>query len=115
MKTAALLASLALACGTAFAAQDNNAATTRDTQTTPSGGAVVDKTKNTLHRMGDKVRGAGHRVANAVRRSNDRADNHPPGSNTDTRSMGAPGSDTADTARRARMDDAYDNYKSKQR
>ena len=115
MKIAALAAVVALTCGTAFAAQDysaerdaNNAnrsaAMSKDTHSKSAGGGIIDKTKRALHRMGDKMRSVGKRGDNSTEQA--RRD--------DTRSMGAAGSDTQDSARKRRMDDAYANWQSKQ-
>lgn len=114
MKMPTLLAALALACGSAFAAgttsdhvtthRDQSAAVSSGTHETAKGEGLVDKTKRAFHRMGDKMRAMGHR--NETQHAKDR---------DDTRAMGGPGSDTTqDAARRQRMDEAYDNYRAKQ-
>jgi hypothetical protein len=120
MKIRALLTVLALTCGAAFA-QGNSGSTSRDagasrnqstaaaadSQSKGSGEGLVAKTKRAFHNMGDKIRNAG--------RKNKDGDNQTAGrSGNDTRSMGAAGSDSSDASRRARMDDAYANSKSKQ-
>jgi hypothetical protein len=115
MKIRTLLTVVALACGTAFAAQsgtssaedaaNRNQANAASTDTQPKKGGLVDKTKNALHRMGDKIRHAMHR--------NDK--NAQTASKSDTSSMGAAGSDTQDSGRQRRMDDAYANWQKKQK
>lgn len=70
----------------------------------------MDKTKRAFHRMGDKMRDTGHRITNKTN-SKDDGDKTRYSSKNDTRSMGASGSDTSDSARRARMDEAYANSK----
>ncbi|MDB5874816.1 MAG: hypothetical protein JWQ07_4258 [Ramlibacter sp.] len=102
MKIPALVTALALACGTAFAAQTNNTAdssrynstatASADTSSKGSGEGLLAKTKRAFHKMGDKMRSVGHK------------------SGSDTRTMGASGSDNG---RRARMDEAYANYAKK--
>jgi hypothetical protein len=112
MKIAALVTAVALASGAALAAQsstDSGAATTRSStateQTQPKGGGIIEKTKRALHRMGDKMRSVG-------RKASDR-DKDAQAKDNDTRNMGAAGSDTQDSARQRRMDDAYANWQSK--
>ena len=114
MKIAALAAVVALTCGTAFAAQDYSAerdansarpaAVSKDSHSKSAGGGIVDKTKRAFHRMGDKMRSMGKRSD----KSTDQA------ARDDTRSMGAAGTDTQDSSRKRRMDDAYANWQSKQ-
>jgi hypothetical protein len=113
MKIQALAAVLALACGTAFAAQDTGStaaedATNRSQAATSSGqgSGVIDKTKNAVRRLGDKLGAA-----------TSRADRNKPqiAAKGDTRSMGAPSTDMQDGARQQRMDEAYANWKSKQK
>jgi hypothetical protein len=119
MKIRALLTVLALTCGAALA-QGNTGSTSRDagasrnqstaaaadSQSKGSGEGLVAKTKRAFHNMGDKIRNAG--------RKNKDGDQTAGRSGNDTRSMGAAGSDSSDASRRARMDDAYANSKSKQ-
>ena len=105
MKVPVLLTALALACGSGFA---NTATKDADhpkseAKTVQSGDSLGAKTKRGLHKMGDKMRAAGHKLARATH--TDKA------SRDDTRAMGAP---SEDSARRARMDDAYANYQKKQ-
>ena len=115
MKIRALVTVLALACGTAFAAQDTsstaaedaanrNQSTAASTDTQPKKGGLVDKTKNAMHRMGDKIRSAMHRKDKSTQAA----------AKSDTSSMGAASSDTQDSARQQRMDGAYASWKSKQ-
>jgi Skp family chaperone for outer membrane proteins len=116
MKIRSLVTVLALACGTAFAAQPTtsaeadaanaNQSTAASSNAQPrKGGGVVDKTKNAMRRLGDKMRHATNR--------NDKNKTQT-AARSDTRSMGAASSD-ADSARQQRMDDAYANWKSKQK
>ena len=115
MKIRALVTVLALACGTAFAAQpgseaadeaaNRNQSTAASTDAQPKKGGLVDKTKNAMHRLGDKMRNAMHR----------KDKNSQTAAKSDTRSMGAAGSETQDRDRQQRMDDAYANWKSKQK
>ena len=101
MKIPALLTALALTCGTAFAAgsgeadRGHSAAATSDTQPRADNDGIVDKTKRALRRMGDKIRSATSR-------------------DSDTRAMGASGAESDDSARRRRMDEAYENWRSQQ-
>ncbi len=71
----------------------------------------VAKTKRALHRMGDKMRHMGGKNA----RSSQRADDEYTLNRNDTRNMGAAGSDMQDSARQKRMDDAYADWKAKQK
>ena len=129
MKIAALLTVATLTCGAALAQTSSGSAATQDpmaprpAETTgvphAKPGGVVDKTKNAMHRMGDKMRHAGDRVgqhvpkAGSARDSGDHAMNNDMRSmNSDTRSMGAAGTDSG---RQGRMDDAYANWKSRQK
>jgi hypothetical protein len=115
MKIPTLLAALALACGSAFAAgntsdhattnRDQSAAVSSSTHDSAKGEGFVAKTKRAFHRMGDKLRSMGHK--NETQQAKDR---------DDTRAMGAGGSDAAkDGARQRRMDQAYADYQSKQK
>lgn len=122
MKISALVTVLALTCGAALA-QTSSSSTNRDASTTRSNSAAaasekssdegfVAKTKDALHRMGDATRNAMHRITSAGRKSTgEKTEN---ASKSDTRSMGAAGSDTQDSGRRARMDEAYSNSKKQQ-
>jgi len=116
MKIRALVTVLALACGTAFAAQygteaADEAANRDQAATTDSGkGGVVDKTKSAVRRLGDKI---GNKIGNATT-GKDKSKTRTAAKN-DTRSMGAAGTDTQDSGRQQRMDDAYANWKSKQK
>lgn len=121
MKIATLIAVAALATGSAFAAGNNSygdhsAAPSHESSAaandnTHSGGGLLDKTKRALHRMGDKIRGATHHAANSGRKSE--ADRQAQTS-SDTRSMGAAGSDAQDSGRQRRMDEAYNDWQKKQ-
>jgi hypothetical protein len=121
MKIAALLTVATLTCGAAIAqtgsgsaAQDPEAPRAAQATGVPHAkpGGVVDKTKGAMHRMGDKMRHAGDRVGKHVPKSGRTHDSNDHAMNSDTRSMGAAGSDSG---RQARMDDAYANWKSRQR
>lgn len=70
----------------------------------------MDKTKRPFRRMGDKMRDTGHRIANKTH-SKDDGEKTRCSSKNETRSMGACGSDSSDSARRAGMDEAYANSK----
>ena len=105
MKISAFLTVAALTCSAAFAAQNS---ADRDRATDKPSATAGAKTKHTLKRAGQKVREGGQRVANAGRKAVRRDDQ----ADADTQTMGAAGSDRA---RRARMDEAYDNWKSKQK
>jgi hypothetical protein len=119
MKISALITALALAGGVAVA-QANTAATHDASANDQTTAAATDTTqheglgtklKKGLHRMGQATRNAMHRVAHAGKKdkTTDTA------SANDTRSMGSYGTAPADSARQKRMDDAYDNYKAKQK
>lgn len=114
MKIPALIAVAALTCATAFA-QGYGSTTSRDTSANRSSTAVapdspsksadeglVAKTKRAFQRLGEKIRSAGNKSK----------DNDTTASKSDTRSMGAAGSDTSDSTRQSRMDQAYTNSKS---
>ncbi len=127
MKIAALLTALALASGTALAAQNSGSYNTHDTATThkapvvvkdkPAAAAkdaqpkegVVERTKDAIRHMGEKLGHATERLPG--NKSSNQAMNDP--SRSDTRSMGAAPSD--DSGRQRRMDDAYINWRAKQR
>ena len=109
MKIAALITVAALTCGTALAQgygstadrgsaanRNQSAAVAADTQ--PQGEGIMDKTKRALHRLGDKIRSAGNT-------SKDHTDKT--AEQNDTRTMGAAGADKSDSARQARIDQAY--------
>ncbi|HXE48296.1 MAG TPA: hypothetical protein VN663_07995 [Ramlibacter sp.] len=117
MKIPALVTVLALACGTAFAAQDTSSTAAEDAAnrdqaaTTDSGkGGVVDKTKDAVRHLGDKI---GNKIGNATT-SKDKSKT-PTAAKSETRSMGAAATDTQDRGRQQRMDDAYANWKSRQK
>ena len=128
MKIPALVGVVALACGTAFAAPYSGgsadadaakrhaaAAPTHTQSSGAKGGGLIDKTKRGLHRMGEKARGATHRTANAARKSTERDPINEQAAAHDARTMGAAGANAQDGARQRRMDDAYDNWKAKQK
>jgi len=120
MKIPVLLSALALVCGAAVAAPQYgsgssdraaahpSAAASSDTSSgNAKGGGLLERTKNAFHRLGDKIR-------HATRKSTDRDQTSAKGGKGDTRSMGAAGSPSQDSARQRRMDDAYANSKAKQ-
>jgi hypothetical protein len=123
MKIAALLTVVALASGSALAASNSSNYDSRDTATThkapvvvkdkpaakeaqPKEG-IVERTKGAIRRMGEKLGHATERLPG--NHANQTASD---ANSSDTRSMGA-GSD--DSGRQRRMDDAYNNWQSKQK
>jgi hypothetical protein len=117
MKIPALVAALALAGGTAFAAQT---AATADAENrnqaamsanAPKGDGIMDKTKRAFHNMGDKMRSTGSKIAKKIDKADHRDNKTEHASRSDTRTMGAPGAETPENARRSRMDEAYANSK----
>lgn len=132
MKIAVLLTAVALASGSALAASNSTTYDSRDTATThkapvvnkdrksvaakdaqPKEG-IVDKTKGAIRRMGEKLGHATERLPG--KRSSDQAMHDPSrtdASRSDTRSMGAVASDDSD--RQRRMDEAYNNWHSRQK
>lgn len=113
MKATALIAAAALAFGTAaFAAQDQSARGEENHRVDQQDhGSANQKMQNGMHRLAQKTRNAFHRMGDKMHhvasREHDRRDN-------DTRAMGGPGtghpSRDAESARKARMDDAYANW-----
>ena len=116
MKIPALIAVAALTCGTALA--QGYGSSTRPDPANPSQPAaaapaspansadegLMAKTKRAFQRLGEKMRSVGNKAK----------DTDTAASKSDTRSMGAAGSDTtADSARQSRMDQAYANSKAK--
>lgn len=112
MKIPALITVVALTCGTAFAqgygsTADRDsavnrkpaAAATSDSPSKASGEGIVAKTKRAFHRMGDKIRSVGNKSKDGDKTA----------AQNDPRSMGAAGSTSADSARQARIDEAYAN------
>jgi len=111
MKFAALITVAALTCGAAFAQgygsgtsrdsaanRDPSAAVATDKESKPAGEGIVEKTKRAFQRLGDKIRSAGSKSKDADKTA----------AQSDTRSMGAAGTDSE---RKARMDEAYANSK----
>jgi hypothetical protein len=98
MKISSLLMALALSCGVAVTAQANTSAdkspSTVASSSEAKGEGLGTKTKRAFHRMGDKLRAIGNK-------------------NKETQSMGA--GPAQDSGRRQRMDDAYANWKSRQK
>ncbi len=118
MKIPALLTVLAVACGSAFAMGNSNSGDRHaaadpnySASAQPQHEGPIAKTKRALHRMGDKMRHMGGKNA----RSSQRADDEYTLNRNDTRNMGAAGSDMQDSARQKRMDDAYADWKAKQK
>lgn len=120
MKIATIVTAVALATGGAAFAADHStydqpdtsrhAATARhddsasyDKDSKASGHGFVERTRNALHRMGQKLRGATHREHSQTAMDSNRSD---------TRSMGAAG-ESRDSARQHRMDNAYSDSQSK--
>lgn len=123
MKIPALLSALALACGAALAApqygsspsdrdaaagRNQSAAVSSDTSRDAKGGGFIERTKEAFQRLGDKIR-------NATRKSTDGDETNAKTGKGDTRSMGAAGSPSQDSARQRRMDEAYANSKKQQK
>ncbi|HSI54719.1 MAG TPA: hypothetical protein VK981_12145 [Ramlibacter sp.] len=116
MKIPALVAALALAGGAAFAQtaatadadNRNQAAMPADA---PKGDGIMDKTKRAFHNMGDKMRATGKKIAKKVDQADHRDNKTEHAARSDTRTMGAPGAETPESARRTRMDEAYANSK----
>jgi hypothetical protein len=119
MKIAALLTTLALASGAALAAQDSGGYDSHDTTTMHRSAAaatgtqhkegIVERTKSAIRRTGEKLDHAtrrlpGNRSGNQAMRDD---------SHSDTRGMGASGSE--DSARQRRVDDAYNNWRARQK
>lgn len=123
MKTSALIAAVALACGSsAFAAQSDTKteagrthSAMADKHAAPASGGVVEKTKNVFRRMGDKMRSAGNRISDKTKGASANSRVGDDAQSPDTRAMGATGPGREDQARRARMDEAYSNWQSKQK
>jgi hypothetical protein len=68
-----------------------------------AGHSFMDRTRNALHRIGQKLRGATHRDRTETAMGKDR---------NDTRAMGAAG-ESRDSGRQHRMDNAYGDYHAK--
>ncbi len=125
MRLPALLAALALAGGSAYAmGSSNSGAPHAAVDQNYSAGAQpqhegpVAKTKRALHRMGDKMRHMGAKAQRSTQREDNeyalnRNDKNAMDRN-DTRNMGAGPSDAQD-ARQRRMDEAYIDWKAKQK
>jgi hypothetical protein len=114
MKIAALITVAALTCGTALAqgygsssgsssTHNQSAATANDSPS--KGDGILDKTKRAFHRLGEKL--------HAGKKSSDNTDKTAQQDPESTHAMGASGSGKSDSARQARMDQAYSNSKSK--
>lgn len=117
MKIPASIAALVFACGSAaIAAQAKDAEAGASYSTVAAsdqkaGGGVVDKTKDALRRMGDKMRSTGNRISDKVANQGGQKSTVRDGEQ-DTRAMGA---SPAEQARQARMDEAYSNWQAKQK
>lgn len=126
MKIPALVTALALACGTAMAAGSGAAgagktlghgetAVGQAEHSTSSGqprDGLANKMKRGFNRMGEATRNTMHRIGNAGRKT---TDGNEQAAGSDTRSMGSAGSEAQDTERRARIDQAYESWRSKQK
>ena len=120
MKLSILITALALACGGAYAQSGNDGAAagpnTNDSTTmsqsrdSSSGDSVGKKMKRGVHKLADATRRTGHKIASGLRKATNKDSAQASSDNTST--MGAAPSE--DSARRARMDAAYDNFKRKQ-
>ncbi len=133
MRITALAAIAALVCSTPFAAQhtasSERGAPTKAQQRAAAvdknanknakvkGDGVGAKMKRGLSRVGEKIRNTGNRVARATGTDRPGPNNASTSNNSseDNRAMGAARSDAQDVSRRDRMDDAYDNWRAKQR
>jgi hypothetical protein len=119
MKLATVIATVALACGSAAFAQssDNSARGEESVRADQQEhGQANEKMRNGAHRLGEKMRHGMHRLGDKLhangKDSGHHARNH---HRNDTRAMGAPGSDSrADSGRQQRMDDAYANWRARQ-
>lgn len=120
MKASAIFVALAAlaASGNAFSQQyesnrGNDGRATVKSSVQPKEG-VGTKLKNALRRAGDKTRQALNRSGDQRTAGHDLG----AGPDPDTRAMGGPGASgttaTDDRARRARMDDAYSNWRARQ-
>ena len=132
MKIAALLTAVALASGSALAASNSSNYDSRDTAKTheapvvvkdkpadtakdaqPKEG-IVERTKSAIRHTGEKLGHAteklpGNHASNPAANDPSRTE----ASRSDTRSMGAAPSD--DNGRQRRMDDAYNNWRARQK
>ena len=123
MKIPALVTAIALACGGAYAQSDGAAAgpntndkaiTTQSASTgsTTAGEPVTQKIKRGAHKVADATRRMGHRISAGLNRATHKKDTSH-ASKDDARSMGA--APAEDSGRRSRMDQAYSNWKNKQK
>jgi hypothetical protein len=110
MKATALIAAVAVVCGTAaYAEQDQNTTRSHDSARVEhqDHGSTGGKLRSDMHRLGEKTRNAFHRMGEKLHAKRDHADN--------THAMGASGtSREASKDRQQRMDDAYADYHAKQ-
>lgn len=96
----------------------SSAATAKDTTMAPStttastGDTLTDKTKRGAHKVADATRHTAHKAKHSVKKSARKAKNV---AQNDTRSMGASSTDMNSGTRQARMDAAYNDFKSKQK
>jgi hypothetical protein len=122
MKLPVLVTALALACGGAYAQSGsgdgaaagpntNDRTTMSVSEPKSSGDSVAKKMKRGVHKFADATRRTGQKIASGVRKATHK-DDSAHASKDETRSMGA--SPSEDSARRARMDSAYENFKRKQ-
>jgi hypothetical protein len=115
MKISILITALAITCGAAAAQTGGSSSAERDAAThranttasvtdKDSGGTAGEKGKNFLQRIGEATRNAWHKI---TRSGKSGGDTEQASSKSDTRSMGASGTDSA---RKQRMDDAYNDF-----
>lgn len=109
----ALACTLAIAGGNALAQDRSTSSTAHES----SGESVGQKAKDAAHRVGEKTRNMYHKAENKMGRA--KSDHEARTAQTtqeagaDTRAMGA-SSSSAESERQKRMDQAYDDYKSRQ-
>ncbi|WP_427913803.1 hypothetical protein ACPWT1_02265 [Ramlibacter sp. MMS24-I3-19] len=100
----ALACTLAVAGGTAFAQDRSSTDSTHE--------SVGQKTKDAAHRAGDKTRHMVHKGEHKMSKARSHHDRNTAQA-ADSRAMGASSSpSSSDSDRQARMDQAYEDYKS---
>lgn len=106
----ALACTLAIAGGNALAQDRSTSSTAHES----SGESVGQKAKGAAHRVGEKTRNLFHKAENKMGRAkSDHEAKTAQEAGADTRAMGA-SSSSAESERQRRMDQAYDDYKSRQ-
>jgi len=134
MKATTLIAAAALAFGTAAMAQTQDQTSRTENSAGADSAKPADdaqRTKNSLHRLGEKTRHAMHRAGDKMRHvaKNDKHDDRDADRHArlhrrdDTRAMGAAGRDRdrdhnrdlrdAEGARHDRIQQAYENWKAR--